>query len=411
MEPLPRKRGRPKGSKNKPKATPVLLPGLFLVPPESGARKELALGTSAAHGLPLLEIFIKPEKPVPSQVFSTYWWFAYERQNVFFRKIRSPAAVSWTDDETIGRHKFTNAYRASDRVSQYLIGSVIPASDPALLEPEEMFFRTILFKLFNKIETWQALEKAVGRISWATYKFHDYDRILSGLLNSGERIYSAAYIMASPHFGHERKHSNHLKLLQEMMDRRLPDKLHQRKNSLKYAFEQIRSFRGIGDFLAYQYTIDLNYGPLLDASEDDFVMPGPGALDGIRKCFIDIGDYSPADVIKYACGMQHEAFAALELEFMDLWGRKLHLIDCQNLFCEVDKYARVHHPDAKGRSDRTRIKQIYRPTPTSIQYRYPKKWGLDDKIAADPGYERHAGAVSREHGGRDLASGSHRADW
>ena len=35
-----------------------------------------------------------------------------------------------------------------------------------------------------------------------------------------------------------------------------------------------------------------------------------------------------------------------ELDFQNLWGRRLQLIDCQNLFCEVDKYSRVYpaHP-------------------------------------------------------------------
>lgn len=349
---------------------------------------------SAAHALKLPDIFVKLTKPTPTEVFRTYWWFAFERQNVFFRKLRNPQGPFWTDDDTLRRHKFTNAYRASDRVSQYLIGSVVEVDDSALRSPEETFFRTIFFKLFNKIETWQALEKAVGRISWAEFEFENYDRILSQTIGSGERIYSAAYIMACPSFGFERKHSNHLKLLESMMDARLPGRLHQRKESLEFAFSQIRAFPGIGDFLAYQYAIDLNYGPLLDADEDDFVVPGPGALDGIRKCFSDIGDFTPADVIKFACEMQFQAFEALDLDFLDLWGRKLYLIDCQNLFCEVDKYARVHHPEAKGRSDRTRIKQVYRPNSTPIQYRYPKKWGLDDRIAADPGYERHASSVS-----------------
>jgi len=393
MEHVTRKRGRPKGSVNKPKAPVPHLPGLFDAAAVPRVQREVTPAASAAHALPIPYIFVRPTKPVPTQVFSTYWWFACERQNVFFRKLREPNAVTWTEDETLRRHKFTNAYRASDRVSQYLIRNVILAGDHSLHTPEEVFFRTVLFKLFNKIETWKALELGVGRVSWASYDFDAYDRILSQAMRSGSTIYSAAYIMACPNFGHERKHTNHLKLLEEMMERRLPALLHQRKDSLEYAFEQIRSFRGIGNFLAYQYVIDLNYGSLLDASEDDFVVPGPGALDGIRKCFSDIGDYSPADVIKYACHMQQDAFAALGLDFLDLWGRKLHLIDCQNLFCEVDKYARIHHPEAKGRSDRTRIKQIYRPIPAPIQYQYPKKYRLDDIIAADPGYERHAGAI------------------
>ncbi|WP_200479948.1 nucleotide kinase domain-containing protein [Azospirillum brasilense] len=396
-----RKRGRPKGSINKPKVVAEPSLGLFddlpSFPALTGTSPIAAStqATSAAHALKIPDIFVRPAKPVPTQVFCTYWWFAYERQNVFFRKIRNPTVATWTDDDTLTRHKFTNAYRASDRVSQYLIGNIIEVDDPFLRTPHEVFFRTMLFKLFNKIETWQLLERKFGQITWADYNFEDYDRILSHAINSGARIYSAAYIMACPSFGRERKHSNHLKLLEEMMYSRLPDRIHQRMDSLEHAFNLIRSFRGIGNFLAYQYAIDLNYGPLLNANEDDFVVPGPGALDGIQKCFSDLGGYSPADVIKYACAMQNEAFSVLGLDFMDLWGRKLYLIDCQNLFCEVDKYARVHHPDTKGRSDRTRIKQIYRPLSTPIQYRYPKRWGLDEKIAADPGYEKYASSVSR----------------
>ena len=73
---------------------------------------------------------------------------------------------SWRDILRLGprtplldRHKFTNAYRASDRVSQYLIRFVIYQGDQT---PEEIFFRTILFKLFNKIETWELLILPIG---------------------------------------------------------------------------------------------------------------------------------------------------------------------------------------------------------------------------------------------------------
>jgi len=395
MEQVARRRGRPPGSKNKPKELPLFQVQSRQVPAKAADHSgDLRVPReSAALSLCMPEIFVRRAKPVPTQVFCTYWWFACERQNIFFRKIRNLPDTRWTDDDTLRRHKFTNTYRASDRVSQYLIANVIEVDDPALRSPEEVFFRTILFKIFNKIETWQKLEGAVGRVSWDLYSFEQYDQVLSRAMNSGERLYSAAYIMACPNFGYERKHSNHLKVLEEMMEHRLPQLLFQRKESLEFAFEQIRSYPGIGSFLAYQYAIDLNYGSILDASEDDFVVPGPGALDGIRKCFSDIGDYSPADVIRYCCEIQSDAFDKLGLEFLDLWGRKLHLIDCQNLFCEVDKYARVHHPDAKGRSDRTRIKQIYRPIPAPISYKYPRKWGLDEKISTDPGYENHVQSI------------------
>ena len=106
-------------------------------------------------------------------------------------------------------------------------------------------------------------------------------------------------------------------------------------------------------------------------------MPGPGALDGIHKCFSDLGGLSTIDIIRLVTDRQELEFERLGLQFQSLWGRPLQLIDCQNLFCEVSKYARVMHPDIRGMNDRTRIKQIYRPSGKSIEYWFPPKWGIN----------------------------------
>jgi hypothetical protein len=74
---------------------------------------------------------------------------------------------------------------------------------------------------------------------------------------------------------------------------------------------------------------------------------------------------------------QEEHFARLGLQFNGLRGRSLQLIDCQNLFCEVDKYARVAHPDIQGISGRTRIKQSFRPVAEPIPAWFPPKWGIN----------------------------------
>jgi alpha-glutamyl/putrescinyl thymine pyrophosphorylase clade 1 len=63
----------------------------------------------------------------------------------------------WTRNAVLAAYKFTNAYRASDRVSQYLIRHVIYRADLPNT-PREVFFRILIFKLFNKIATWELLE-------------------------------------------------------------------------------------------------------------------------------------------------------------------------------------------------------------------------------------------------------------
>jgi len=323
-----------------------------------------------------LELIVKKSLPKKTKVYDTYWKFAVERQNIFFNRINNNTV--WTEDKILIEHKFTNAYRASDRVSQYLIRDIIYGFEQ---EPKEVLFRILLFKIFNKIETWNALSNRVGTISYKTYDFESYDNVLTDLMNSGKAIYSGAYIMASGRsiYGYKKKHRNHLKLIETMMEDGLDVKISNLK-SMNGLFDLLITYPTIGNFLAYQYATDINYSELCDFDEMDFVFPGPGALDGIKKCFSDYGQYNESDLIKYVTEVQDKEFNRLELDFKNLWGRKLQLIDCQNLFCEVDKYARVAHPDVNGLSGRKRIKQKFKAKNSPISYWYPPKWGINKLI-------------------------------
>lgn len=324
-----------------------------------------------------------PRIPLETAVLKTYWRFAAARQDIFFKRFRGEPPP-WTADPILLEHKFTNAYRACDRVSQYLIRHVIREGNPgpADCSPQDIFFRVMLFKLFNRIDTWRHLESTIGPIRWEDYSFERYDAVLTRAMAEGRQIYAAAYIMPSARiFGHPRKHSNHLRLLELMMKEELPLRLRDAK-TMAEAFSMIRTYHSMGDFLAYQYVTDLNYSDLLSFEEDTFVVAGPGARDGIRKCFRDTGELSDADIIKWMADNQEKQLTELQIPFQKLWDRSLQLIDCQNLFCEVDKYARVAHPDVTGISGRTRIKQKFNASTEPICYMFPERWGLDAKVAA-----------------------------
>ena len=314
-----------------------------------------------------------------SEVYENYWRFAAERQAVFFRRVRGEPRP-WTDDPVLAIYKFTNAYRASDRVSQYLIRRVIYRDDLPK-SPREVFFRILLFKLFNKIETWELLERTLGPITFEDYRFAAYDAVLARAMQTGRRIYSAAYIMppGSRAFGRSAKHQNHLLLLERMMADQLAERLAE-THTMQGGFEKLRGYPTIGDFLAYQFITDINYSALTDFSEMDFVIPGPGARDGLRKCFVDPGGLNEPELIRLMADLQEQEFERLGLNFQSLWGRRLQLVDCQNLFCEIDKYARVAHPEIPGKTGRVRIKQKFDPTLEPIELFYPPKWKLNDKI-------------------------------
>ncbi len=314
-----------------------------------------------------------------SEVYDSYWRFAAERQAVFFRRVFGEKQP-WTDDPVLAIYKFTNAYRASDRVSQYLIRNVIYRDDLPK-SPREVFFRIMLFKIFNKIETWEILEHAFGSITFEDYRFTTYDAVLSGARQAGYRIYSAAYIMPPGRhaFGQFAKHQNHLLLLERMMADNLVEQLVQIR-TMQEGFEKLRAYPTIGDFLAYQFITDINYSELTEFSEMDFVVPGPGARDGLRKCFVDSGGLNEPELIRLIADLQEREFERLGLHFRSLWGRRLQLIDCQNLLCEIDKYSRVVFPQIAGRTGRVRIKQKFVPTPKPIKPFYPPKWNINNKI-------------------------------
>ena len=220
--------------------------------------------------------FLHPLKP--TLLFTAFWRFAAERQRVFWRRVEG-LMPPWTADPVLAAYKFTNAYRASDRVSQYLIRSVVYEGPQ---EPRELFFRTLLFKLFNRIETWELLQREIGPLQTDGFCLERCDRVLTAAISRGERVYSGAYIMPSGGKGapFTRKHRMHLELLARMLRDELPECI-AGMTTMAQAFTALRAYPTIGDFLAYQYVTDLNYSALINFSETEFVVPGPGAC---RAC-------------------------------------------------------------------------------------------------------------------------------
>lgn len=306
------------------------------------------------------------------EVYDLYWYFACERQNIFVKK-KSCEPSPWTSDPILQEYKFCNSYRVNDRVSQYLLKNVI--YNGKHYSDEDMLFRIIIFKLFNKESTWELLMNNFNDITLKTFDVKKYSEVLEKAISSGVKIYNDAYIScATKAFGYDRKHDNHLALLNKMFKE---DKIQEKIvkcRTMKEGFNIIKSYPLIGNFMAYQLVTDINYSEVTNWREDEFTVAGPGSLRGIKKCFISKGKMSNEDIIKYMYEHQEEEFKRLNLKFNRIGNRPLQLIDCQNIFCELDKYCREARPELK--SNRTKIKKKYVSKPEKISYFYPPKWGI-----------------------------------
>lgn len=308
---------------------------------------------------------------VHAEVHRAYWWFACERQRIFEQRMAGHPGP-WTDDPILAQYKFTNAWRASDRATQFLIREVIYGNEEQ--DPDDLLIRIVLFRLFSRPATWRALEEAAGPVTRRTLLDGSLARAL-GTLRSRGPIYTNAFILcANSAFGYPRKHDNHLALLREMAKNRRLAKAVGHAGSLRELYLALCEYPLIGQFMGYQLAIDINYSELTDFSEDDFTVAGPGAERGIRKVFPDARRPEMASIIQRMVAEQDERCEDLGFAPPRLFGRRLHAIDCQNLFCELDKYARVRFPELA--SSRRRIKNVFRSTAEPLALFYPPKWGL-----------------------------------
>ena len=319
----------------------------------------------------------RPPTPRP-RIYDLYWYFASERERVFEKRLAGEPGP-WTDDPILQEYKFCNVFRAADRVSQYMIRDVCYHEEPC--SDEDRLFQITAFRTFSKPETWDNIRAFLGRQptldDLASGRFTKAIERANQLQGS---IYTGAFILcANNAYGQNKKYLNHVELFRHMF---LADGLGKKLSaaqSLKEIFELLRGYPLMGNFMSYQTAIDLNYSTLINFDENDFTVAGPGALRGMQKVFEDLGDYEPAETIQWMVAHQDTEFARMKLRPAVLFGRKLHAIDCQGLFCETDKYCRQAAPELV--SGRKRIKARFSETPKPINYFFPPKWGINNTVS------------------------------
>jgi len=333
--------------------------------------------------------------PIPrNKIFDLYWYFAAERHAAYERRVAGQPAP-WTADPILSVFKFCNVYRAADRVSQYMIRDVCYADEAST--PEDRLFQITAFRTFSKPAMWDGVRAFLGG------RAPTIDDLASGQFRKALEhvraelggLYTGAFILcATDAYGQGLKHLNHVELFRHMF---LTADFGERllaAESLRQVYDLLHEFPLMGDFMSYQTAIDLNYSAHVNFSENDFTQAGPGSLRGIKKAFEDLGGYTPQQIINWMVDHQEENFDRLGLTFHGLYGRPLHAIDCQGLFCELDKYCREAAPELA--SARKRIKARFAPASAPVRLFFPPKWNINSKLPAEP----VLGAATSHHNGQ-----------
>ncbi|KAF5375397.1 hypothetical protein D9615_007996 [Tricholomella constricta] len=302
----------------------------------------------------------------PTVVFDTFWHFVTERKAIDDRR-RAGMPQPWSDDPIFQKYAFCNTFRVLDKLSQYIIREVIEKGPQ---DPQEVLFRVTLFNTFTKIETWELLVSELGPLTWARYKREAYRKVLTRAKQAGTTLYTGAFQKPAPKFEFKDAHVNHLCLLEVLMESDLPGRFLNAKY-LAQVYELLLSFPSMGEFATYQLMLSLSYTELLNFSNMDFVISGPGASSGLGKMFglqkiKTAKETVPGieeEIIRWLAENQGSQFERLNLKFSGLGPDCLpmDLADVEHALCEVDKYSRKAHPQFKGK--RTEIRVLFNPSP------------------------------------------------
>ena len=257
----------------------------------------------------------------------------------------------WTDDSLLSNYRFKNVYKATNTREQCLIIEIIPFSEK---NRAETFFRLLVFKPVADCELFHQYEIDNGPV---TIKNFNTER----------------YIKSFPKCGREWL-TKYLKLVH----RSIANDLFQDIGKLKSMEDVCTSLARnlvLTEYQAYQLAIELNYSDIINFSEMEYVVASKRACDGMKKCFPDLEGNSPEEIIRMMTENQDKEFKRFGLEFQDLYGRKIQLVDCENIFREIEIYfylqdvqmqiyASIQKFDPTSKSSKNRI------------LKFPSKWNI-----------------------------------
>lgn len=305
-----------------------------------------------------------------NKVFLEFFQFVYKRHCIFEKRL-AREEPPWTDDRFLAKYPFTNVFRVLDRNSQYILHDVIGEGPQTR---DEMFFRVLLFRTFNKVGTWELLKAAFGTPTYAAFDVEAYEQVLS---EADCALYSPAYIIPAPQIGYASNLANHLRFIDALMESGLPEEL-TRVEHLKDAHGRLLLWPSMGEFTAMQLLLDVNMIPGYNWSQDEWVALGPGSTACLDKMFGDGIRPHALDAIRYIRDNQYTWFSWAGVDAQDIpalpgQARGLTIVDIEHALCECEKYTRGVFPELSGKRKMVG-KHEFKPNENPVTADVPAHW-------------------------------------
>jgi len=307
-----------KAAPNKPKKKPK-------TPAE---RVLVSLGGEVGCGEVLKNLLSKSHRK-SSDALAAFILFVYERQIIFELK-SSGAEPPYTKNEVMKSKWFTNMYREVDRGTIFFRKQILAEHELLPSYYKEVVFKTFVYRLINKIETFEEFGKIPCIEEWKTFR-----KFLKKKMSDGGVIFTSAHI----NMGLDRFCDTIEEILKQI------DTLTQsivEVESLEGCFYLLKDIKNIGPFFAWQLCCDFLELKLNEKfDENSWTCLGPGAKAGLRRIFDAKSGKDELPLTLRLTQIMDNGFRALGLEFPYFLQRKLTLKNVEHALCEYDKYFRA----------------------------------------------------------------------
>lgn len=275
-----------------------------------------------------------------------FFWWINERHSIFLKKTAGEE-WPWTKDKIMQEYKFTNVFRELDAETIKFRKRI----DPLNLEPAEKLYMMILFRAFNRAETYDLIKR---RGAWANHR--KMRRVLHKAAARGEKIFTGAYIITNSGSTEPKidlmcdalrvMWTGRHRIWEEMM--RSPVQ----PPTMEHCTKVLMQYPMMGPFTSYEVICDMRYQKgMLDKAPDKktWANLGPGARRGINR--IVSGKKKP-NVFRtneeYVEFMRELLKSSRQYLGDHVW--PLEMREIEHSLCEFDKWLRVKNNEGRPRS-------------------------------------------------------------
>lgn len=272
-----------------------------------------------------------------------FWKYITERHSIYKKKTVNEKPP-WTQDTILQKYKFTNVFRYLDPGTKYVIERILPQCKTA----EEVIFNSIVYRIYNRIQTFDA----IGIQDPRNFDKNILESKLRSLKQSGENVFTNAFIVSGYASTPGSDKIERTVNIIDSIAKKIPELTRdiETKKSSEYTFTRLVDLDGIGKFLGYQIAVDIGYWSREIFNEDEFVVAGPGCINGLNRIFIEKAGLSYEDLIAHVVKIQDVEFEKLGVEWNE---PRLNLMAIENCLCEFSKYCKVYYNEGRPRNHYT----------------------------------------------------------